>query len=354
MFTLDAFQITKVPESRLKPGMLDQPVFGQLPTDHMFMARYKDGQWEQGEILPFQPIQLSPFTSCLHYAQTVFEGMKAFRMNDGNVNIFRLDRHHTRLELSLNRMAMPSLPQELFREGILQLLDLDRNWVPDSRDAALYVRPFVFASEAQVGAKPANEFLYMVVCFPVVPLFQKAIRVKVETHYRRAAPGGTGAAKCGGNYAGSFYPTKLALEQGFHQVIWTDGSPEFHVEESGTMNLMFVIDGKLVTPPLSDTILDGITRDSLLHIARAEGISVDERQISTVELFEAYEKGILQEAFGAGTAVVVAPIEEIVWEERAIHLPPVTENSIQMQLKKSLENIRRGNTDDPFGWNNIV
>jgi branched-chain amino acid aminotransferase len=354
MFTLDAFQITKVPESRLKPGMLDQPVFGQLPTDHMFMARYRDGQWEQGEILPFQPIQLSPFTSCLHYAQTVFEGMKAFRMKDGNVNIFRLDRHHTRLELSLNRMAMPSLPQELFREGILQLLDLDRNWVPDSRDAALYVRPFVFASEAQVGAKPANEFLYMVVCFPVVPLFQKAIRVKVETHYRRAAPGGTGAAKCGGNYAGSFYPTKLALEQGFHQVIWTDGSPEFHVEESGTMNLMFVIDGKLVTPPLSDTILDGITRDSLLHIARAEGISVDERQISTVELFEAYEKGILQEAFGAGTAVVVAPIEEIVWEERAIHLPPVTEKSIQMQLKKSLENIRRGNTDDPFGWNNIV
>ncbi len=354
MQTKFAIAVHRAGESRLSAEVLENPVFGQIAADHMFRARYRDEEWLSPEILPFQPLQLSPFTSCLHYAQTVFEGMKAFRTDSGSVNLFRPEKHYARFAASLERMAMPVVPYELFMESIDALLDIDRGWVPAGEGQALYVRPFVFASEAQLGARQAREFLFLVVCSPVGRLFRRPIRVRVETHFRRAAPGGTGATKCGGNYAGAFYPTRLAADAGFDQVLWTDGAADPGIEESGMMNVFFVLGDTLVTAPLSDTILDGITRDSLLTLAREAGWQTEERHVSASELWAASQQGTLKEAFGAGTAAVVASISEIVWGERSMPVPVPGTGSFQEQLRTMLEDIRHQRTEDRFGWNHII
>lgn len=340
--------------SGLAEADLNNPGFGRYMSDHMFVCKYVNGEWTQGHIVPFGDIAISPAALALHYGQSVFEGMKAFRMANGRINIFRIDRHGERLNNSLHRMCMPAVPASLFTDALQQLVKLDSNWVPGAPDTALYIRPFVFASEAKIGVKVSDEYTFMVITGPVSLIYPSPIRVKVEREFIRAAKGGTGYAKCCGNYGASFYPTQKAREEGYDQVLWTDAFDHRYIEESGTMNVMFVIEDKLVTPALSDSILDGVTRDSLIVLAGEMGLSVEERKISVDELKLAFLNKTITEAFGAGTAAVVAPIATIGIDGHDFQLPSYTQNNIMFKLKAKLEDIRSGKSRDAYAWNFVV
>jgi branched-chain amino acid aminotransferase len=327
--------------------------FGKVPTGHMFIAEYKNGEWQNAQVAPFHDLTLSPLALCLHYGQTVFEGMKAFIMDDGSINIFRMEKHYERFSKSLHRLCMPAVPKDLFIDAIKKLVATDADWVPRDAGGSLYIRPFMIATEDRIGVKVSDEYLFMVVCSPAFQYYSKPLKVKVETTYVRAANGGTGAAKCGGNYGAAFYPTQVAREHGYDQVLWTDGMHHEFIEESGTMNAMFYIDGALITPELSGTILDGVTRDSLLTLAREKGIAVEERQISYQELIQAFEKGVRVEAFGAGTAAVVAPIEIIAIGHKEYNCYTGPE-AIMYDLQKELLDIRKGAAEDKHGWNTVM
>ncbi len=327
--------------------------FGKVPTEHMFVAEYRDGKWQNARITPFHDLTLSPMALCLHYGQTVFEGMKAFLMEDGRVNIFRMEKHYDRFSKSLDRMCMPRVPQELFNEAMHQLVSLDSGWVPDEADGSLYIRPFMIATEDRIGVKIAEEYLFMIVCSPAYQYYSSPLKIKVETHFSRAADGGTGMAKCGGNYGGAFYPTQMAKEEGFDQVLWTDSKTHEFIEESGTMNAMFYIDGTLITPALSGSILDGVTRNSLLALAREKGMKVEERPLSVKELESALAAGKRVEAFGAGTAAVIAPIASITIEGKSYDCY-VGEDATMFTLKKALYDIRTGIAHDSHKWNYII
>lgn len=345
---------TKTTNSKLGQIDWNDLEFGKYVSDHMFVCDYSKGGWKEPSIIPFENLSVSPVALALHYGQSIFEGMKAFYMEDGRINIFRIKKHHERLNRSLERMCMPSIQLELFEEALIQLVRLDQDWLPHEGGTALYLRPFVFASEAKFGVKIAEEYKFIIVTGPVPVLYQKPIRVKVEREYIRAAKGGTGFAKCAGNYGGVFYPTQLARKEGFDAVIWTDANEHEYLEESGVMNLMFVIDGKLVTPPLSDSILDGITRDSLLTIAADLHIDIEEKPVSITEIKNAFIEKKITEAFGAGTAAVVAPISEMSIDGIVYTLPVQNEINIMLQLKQSLEDIRSGKAKDKHNWNYIL
>ncbi len=327
--------------------------FGKVPTEHMFVAEYKDGEWHNAQVVPLHDLTLSPLALCLHYGQTVFEGMKAFVTEEGKINIFRIDKHHDRFSKSLHRMCMPAVPKKLFIDAIHNLVKLDADWVPREADGSLYIRPFMIATEDRIGVKVSDEFLFMVVCSPAFQYYTKPLKVKVETTYVRAAQGGTGAAKCGGNYGGAFLPTQLAREAGYDQVLWTDSIHHEFIEESGTMNAMFYFDNVLVTPQLSGTILDGVTRDTLLALAREKGIVVEERHISYHELVRAFNEGKRVEAFGAGTAAVVAPIETIAIGHKE-YTCYTGADAVMFRLQKELYDIRRGIVPDTHKWNYII
>jgi branched-chain amino acid aminotransferase len=328
--------------------------FGKYVSDHMLVCDFKEHGWRSPQIVPFANLSLSPTTLALHYGQTVFEGMKAFRMRDGRINIFRIDKHYERLVRSLERMCMAIVPKEVFTEGLMQLVALDKEWVPAKEGDALYIRPFMYASEARFGIKISDEYRFIIFTGPVASLYADPIKVKVETEYARAAQGGTGAAKCGGNYGGALYPTLKAKKEGYDQVLWTDGKDHRYIEESGMMNVLFVINDILVTAPLSDSILDGITRDSLLTIAKDLGYKTAERPVSVTELEQAFSDGTITEAFGAGTAAVVAPIQTIHIGGIDHYLPAYSSGSICNVLKEKLEAIRSGTDADIHDWNYIV
>ena len=275
-------------------------------------------------------------------------------MEDGRVNIFRMDKHYERLVRSLERMCMAVAPEQVFMEGLRQLVEVDDAWVPNAPGSALYLRPFVYASEARFGVKISDQYRFVVFTGPVGPYYPKALKVKVETEYIRAAKGGTGAAKCGGNYGGAFYPARLAQQAGYDQVLWTGGKDNKYIEESGTMNVMFVIDQVLVTPPLSDTILDGVTRDSLLRLANELGYATAERPVSVAELELAFRKGIITEAFGVGTAAVIAPIQSINISGRDFQLPAYSHENVMHKIKHRLEAIRTGRQADTHEWNFVL
>ncbi len=351
--------ITTIPVHRTKHSRIsevdfDHLEFGKYISDHMLVCDYANGEWRSPQILPYANLSLSPSALALHYGQTVFEGMKAFRMEDGSVNIFRIEKHYDRLVKSLERMCMAVIPKEIFTEGLLQLIELDKAWVPSKPGTALYIRPFMIATESRFGVKVSEEFRFIIFTGPVPSLYAEPIKVKVETEYVRAAKGGTGFAKCGGNYGASFYPTKKAREEGFDQVLWTDSSEHKFIEESGMMNVMFVIDNVLLTPPLSDSILDGVTRDSLLTIAGDLGYKTEERPISVFELQAAFENGSITEAFGAGTAAVVAPIKTIRIGNVDFHLPKYGPDKISSKIKEKFERVRLGIDKDIHAWNFIV
>lgn len=346
--------VRKSRQSRINEVDFDQLEFGKYIADHMLVCDYADGEWKAPLIVPYSNLSLSPATLALHYGQTVFEGMKAFRMDDGRINIFRIDRHYKRLVQSLNRMCMAVVPEDIFREGMLKLVEVDEAWVPSKAGDALYIRPFVFASEARFGVKISEQYRFIIFTGPVPSLYADPIKIKVETQFTRAAKGGTGAAKCGGNYGGAFYPTQQARLEGYDQVMWTDGKENEYIEESGTMNVMFVIGDKLVTPALSDSILDGVTRDSLLTLANDLGYTTEERPVSVSELEAAFEKGIVKEIFGAGTAAVVAPVSLIRIGDKEFSLPPYTKQSVSARLKEQLHLIRVGLAPDIHNWNFVV
>lgn len=341
-------------ETRLHEVDWDDLEFGKYFTDHMLICDYADDEWKEPQIVPFGDLQLSPVALALHYGQTIFEGMKAFRMEDGAVNIFRPYKHYERLSLSAERLCMPVVPQEVFIEGLRRLVELDRAWVPAEAGSALYIRPFMIATEARLRVKVSSAYRFVVVASPVGSYFQQPVRVKVERDFVRAARGGTGYAKCGGNYGASMYPTQRAREEGYDQVLWTDGKENRFIEESGAMNVFFVLDGTLVTPPLSDSILDGVTRDSLLKLAVRGGIPVAERPVDVEELKAAFAGGRISEAFGSGTAAVISPIGVIGIDGKDHVLPAAERPGVGSWLKAVLENIRYGRADDTEGWNFLV
>lgn len=353
METMTGIKVTRTKHSKLKEVDFNHLEFGKYTSDHMLVADFYHGQWSEAQVVPFANLSMSPTALCLHYGQTVFEGMKAFRMKDGKVNIFRIERHWERFNRSLKRMCMAEIPFEIFEEGMKELIAVDSNWVPGQEGSSLYIRPFMYASEARFGVKPSDEYRFIIFTGPVGPLFSKPVKMKVEREYIRAAKGGTGSTKCGGNYGGAMYPTKLAKEEGYDNVIWTDAREHSFIEESGAMNLMFVIDGKLLTPPSSDSILDGVTKDSLLTIARDMGVDMEERPVSVDEIREAFKNGTITEAYCVGTAAVASPIEVIGIDGENYKLP-VNENGIVSKLKKKLDGIRYGTEADIFNWNTVV
>jgi len=347
------YEISVLPQKERTVKETKTIPFGVQPTEHMFIAEYSNGTWNNPRIVPFADLTMSPLALCLHYGQTVFEGMKAFLAGDGRINIFRPEKHYERFTKSLQRMCMPEVPRALFLEALHQLVQLDASWVPQEADGSLYLRPFMIATEERIGVKVSDEYLFMIVATPAYQYYAKPLKVKIESTYVRAAEGGTGYAKCGGNYGGAFYPTQLAREAGYDQVLWTDNHHHEFIEESGTMNVMFVIDNTLVTPPLSGTILDGVTRDSLLTLAKDAGISVSERKISYREVQKALEEGKKVEAFGAGTAAVIAPIEVIAIGNKEYRCY-IEEDAMMYRLQQALYNIRKGTAPDTYKWNYII
>jgi branched-chain amino acid aminotransferase len=350
MVDLLKIEIQRVAHSRLPQVDLKNLPFGMVYTDHMYMVDFRDGEWTNPRILPYGHIPMSPATPAIHYGQAIFEGMKAYAGPNGETMIFRALDNWKRLNISASRMCMPEVPEELFMDGLTSLLEIDKNWIPTAQGSSLYVRPFLFSADEYIGIRPSQNFTFMIIMSPVGAYYANPVKVKVETHYTRAISGGTGYAKAGGNYGGAIYPTKLAQEQGYDQLIWTDGKEHKYIEESGTMNVMFVINDVVLTPALSDSILAGITRDSVLQLARHWGMKVEERKISVSELVDALQNNKLSEAFGVGTAATIAQIETIGHAGKNYTLPPVLNRKFSNRVYQELEQIKRGIAPDPFGW----
>jgi len=349
-----SFAVERTTKSRINEIDFDNLVFGKHISDHMLMADFLAGKWQEPVILPFGNIPMSPAMLSLHYGQAVFEGMKAFRNKDGDICIFRPQKHGERLNKSLGRMCMPEIPLEMFIQSLHAIVELDQAWIPTSDGASLYLRPVVFAYEPGLGVKIADHMKFFVITSPAGAYFSKPTRLKVEETFVRAAEGGTGFAKCAGNYGGAFYPTQQARQQGFDQVLWTDAREHKYIDEAGVMNVMFVIDGKLITPVLSTALLDGVTRDSILALAPGLDMPVEQRKVSVAEIEEAFKNGSLTEAFGTGTAAVVSPIATINIHGKDYHLPVAGPSSFQVKVKDRLNNIRLGYEPDEYGWNYII
>jgi len=350
MVETQKINIQKVKQSRLPEVDFSNIPFGKIYTDHMFMADFRNGEWGNLRVMPYGYMPLSPATPALHYGQSIFEGMKAFPNAQGDALVFRPLDNWSRMNISAERMCMPNIPEEMFMESLSTLIDLDRDWIPTKAGSSLYIRPFMFSADEYIGIKASENFTFMIILCPVGAYYSTPVKVRIETHYTRAGAGGTGYAKAGGNYGGAIYPAKLAQDKGYHQLIWTDGKNHEYIEESGTMNVMFVIEDALVTPALSDSILAGITRDSVLKLARHWGMKVEERRISVNELIEGFQKGKVKEAFGAGTAATIAHIELIGFEDKDYYLPPIADRKFSNRVFEELEGMKRGTKPDPFGW----
>ncbi|HEY8929142.1 MAG TPA: branched-chain amino acid aminotransferase [Mucilaginibacter sp.] len=351
--TLD-IKITKTAHSRLNETDFDNLPFGKTFSDHMFVADYADGEWKNFEIIPYGEIGLSPAISALHYGQAFFEGLKAYKHADGKVTVFRPDKNAIRFNKSAGRLCMPALPEEIFIQSIAAVVDIDRDWVPSKANHALYIRPFMFATDPYLGVTPSATYKYIVLIGPVGPYFSKTLRVKIETHYTRAAEGGFGYAKAAGNYGGGMLPTRRAAEEGFDQLIWTDAKNHEYIEEMGAANVMFVLDGKLITPSTRDTILDGVTRDTVIALAREWGMEVEERRVSVAEILKGARNGKLQDAFGAGTAATIAPVGSINHNGEEYFLSDPKTREFSQKVLTELDAIKYGRVADTHGWNYTV
>jgi len=345
-----AIQISETTNSRLAELDFNNLGFGKQFSDHMFVAEYNNGRWSDFSIEPFGPIAMSPASSVIHYGQSIFEGLKAHRSASGDVLVFRPDANIQRLNQSAARMCMPEFPEDIFLEGLNKLLNLDRQWIPNQENTSMYIRPFMFATDAFLGVKPSDSYKMVIITSPSGAYYTAPVNVKVETSYSRTAKGGVGFAKAAGNYAASLLPAKLARLEGYDQLIWTDSSEHRYIEEAGTMNIMFVINGKLITPALSNTILPGITRNSLITIAKDWGMTVEERTIPVSEVIDAIKAGHLQEAFGVGTAATLAPIARIGFDGNEYELPELSADSFGLRAGTYLNDIKRGKVADPHNW----
>ncbi|HEX8351058.1 MAG TPA: branched-chain amino acid aminotransferase [Hymenobacter sp.] len=350
MFDTIAIPTKTTTASRLTQLDIANLEFGKHFSDHMFVVDYQNGEWQNPQILPFGDFTVSPANSALHYGQAIFEGLKAYKNEHGAVALFRPYDNLARMNASADRMCMPALPEELFMQGLKQLIRLDAGWVPDAPDTALYIRPFMFATDGMLGVRPSDGYRFAIITCPVGAFFGKALRVRFEEQYVRSAEGGAGYAKNAGNYGAALYPTKLAHEAGYHQLLWTDASEHRYIEESGTMNVAFVLGDTLVTPALSTSILDGITRRSVLQLAHDMGVPVEERKVAATEIMEALENGTLREAFGIGTAATIAPITVIGYRGQDYSLPELAPNAFARRVSQALNDIRTGAAPDSHNW----
>jgi len=346
-------KIRKKNISRLDTTDFSNLRFGTVFSDHMLVCNYKNGKWGESEILPYGPIVMNPGCQVLHYGQSIFEGMKAFKNADNEVLLFRKEENFKRLNRSAVRLSIPEIPEDIFMNGLDQLLALDRDWCKREKGYSLYIRPFIFASGECIKASSSEDFTFIIITSPTTTYYPQDINLIIEQNFTRAAKGGVGFAKAAGNYAASFYPTKQANSKGFQQVIWTDANEHKYIEECGTMNIWFRIGDKLITPELSDTILGGVTRDSIITLANDRGINVEIKKILVSDVLKAYDSGELKEAFGTGTAVAVSPIRSITFRKQKMILPTI-EESFSLILKKELQGIQKGDINDIYGWTTKV
>jgi len=343
--------LTKSSHSKLSETDFSSLVFGKVISDHMFVADYQNGAWGDFRIVPYGPMDIYPGNATLHYGQAIFEGMKAYKNEKGEVLVFRAESNARRLNESAKRMCMPEFPEQHFIEALRSLLDLDRDWVPQEKGSSLYIRPFMFAMDNYLGVKPSESYRFMIFTSPVGAYYTKPVSVKVETNYTRATEGGTGEAKAAGNYAASLYPAQLAQQEGYDQLLWTDGKTHSQIEESGTMNVMFKIKGTLITAPTGKgTILKGITRDSVIQLAKDWGQKLEERFLTVAELQESLENGTMEEAFGVGTAATIAFIHKIHVNGKDYFLPEPTADAFSKHALKTLDGIKYGELQDTHHW----
>ena len=350
---MTSIKITKTKNSKLQTTDFENLGFGKVFSDHMLICDYKNGSWGEPEIVPFQPMSLMPSAKIFHYGQSIFEGMKAYKDNASNTWLFRPIENYIRLNKSAKRLAIPEIPKNIFFDGLKELLKIDNNWIPNLDGCSLYIRPIVFATGEGFHASPADSYRFLIATAPSGPYFSGQVKVLIEEKYSRSANGGVGFAKAGGNYAGQFYPTQLAIEKGYNQVIWTDDNTHEYIEEAGAMNIFVRINDTLITGPTSDRILDGVTRKSIIDIANKEGIPVEIRKFKVSEIIEASKNNTLKEMFGAGTAAVISPISVFGFRNKDYKLPEI-ENSYATTLIKLITDIQTNKTNDKFGWRFLV
>ncbi|MBX2845611.1 MAG: branched-chain amino acid aminotransferase [Saprospiraceae bacterium] len=347
--------IERVANSRLEGVDFDNLKFGHVKSDHMFIAQYRNGQWTNISIKPYDYLQLSPACIGMHYGQMIFEGLKAFRLEDGRIGIFRPEANMRRLQRSAERLAMEPVPADIFMEGLQALLEVDKSWVPHGEEQSLYIRPFQFGDEPNIGVKASETYSFIIFTCPVGKYYDKPVNVFVEDTYIRAARGGVGEAKAAGNYAPTLLPARKIKEKGYDQILWSQRVDDtLYAGEIGTMNFFVQIGDKLITPELDGTILPGVTRDSIIQLAKDEGIEVEERMISVKEIFKAAETGQLKDAFGAGTAAVITYIAGLGYHDRHYDLPPISERKLSTFFKQKLNNIRLGKEADVHNWMTYV
>lgn len=350
MMVATDIQVTKAERSKLQDLNLESLPFGKYFTDHMLEAEYEDGKWTSVEIKPYQPLLLDPSIMALHYGQAIFEGIKAYRDEDGKAFVFRPYDNFKRFNASAARMCMPAVPEDIFIEGMRRLIQIDKEWIPTRKDHSLYIRPFMFATDGMLGVRPSKTYKFLIILSPTGPYYPKPMKILVEEKYTRAAPGGVGFAKNAGNYGGSLIAAFEAEKKGYDQVLWTDAFEHKWLQEVGTMNVFFVINNKVVTPGLDEgTILDGITRRSVITVLKEMNIPVEERHINIDELVEAYKQGNLQEVFGSGTAATISVVQELRYRDFIMEFNEKNW-TLSSEIKKKLEAIRQGKLPDTHHW----
>jgi branched-chain amino acid aminotransferase len=347
--TTHEIDIIKVSASKIHTVDFENLIFGNTFTDHMLICDYKEGAWQKPIIKAYEPFLIDPSAKVFHYGQAIFEGMKAYKDENDDVWLFRPDQNMDRFNKSAVRMAMPEVPEQIFMGGLHEILKLEKDWVKKGKGNTLYIRPFMIAFGTGVMAAPSTQYRFMIILSPAKAYYSGEVKVIIAEHFSRAANGGIGAAKAGGNYSAQFYPQKLANEKGFQQIIWTDDATHTKLEEAGTMNVFFRINETLYTAPVSERILDGVTRKSIIELAKKDGIDVEERSVLVDELVTAAKNRTLKEVFGAGTAAVINPIVGFSYQDVYYELPK-TENSYALQLKEKLTNIQYKLAEDTFGW----
>ncbi len=350
MIAVADFNITKIDRSKLNDINLENIPFGKYMTDYMLEVDYEDGKWQTPEIKPYQPLLMQPSLAAIHYGQSIFEGVKAYKNAEGEAYIFRPHDNFRRFNKSAERMQMPTVPEEIFIEGMRQLIKLDSNWIPAKADHSLYIRPFMFSTDETIGVKPSDKYKFMIILSPTGPYYATPMRIYVEEQYVRAVPGGIGFAKAAGNYGGSMFPTAQAKLKGYDQVLWTDAYEHKYVQECGTMNVIFVIGNTAITPDLaSGTILDGVTRDSVIVLLKEMGLTVEERALNIDEVIDAHKAGTLKEVFGTGTAATISIIKELRYKDYIMEFD-VDTWTVAPTVKKMLNDIRYGKTADTHEW----
>lgn len=350
MIAAENINITKVERSKLKDINLENIPFGKYFTDHMLEVDYENGEWKNAEIKPYQPLLLDPSTAAIHYGQSIFEGVKAYKNANGEAFVFRPHDNFKRFNISAERMQMPQVPEDIFMEGLRMLIELDKNWIPDQPDHSLYIRPFMFSTDTMIGVKPGDKYKFMIILSPTGPYYSAPMRIYVEEHYVRAVPGGVGYAKAAGNYGAAMYATAEAKKKGYDQVLWTDAFEHKFVQECGTMNVFFIIGNKAITPGLeTGTILAGITRDSVIAVLKEMGMEVEERRLNIDEIIDAHKAGELKEVFGTGTAATISLIKELRYKDYVMEFN-VDSWKIAPSVKNRMNAIRYGQETDTHGW----